>query len=167
MPKNNRLPFFAVALVILLLVVLGVVIWKKSVTSVSNSGASTPVHTVKKIDLASQPLWVQKLVVTAASGRSANGLKNVTLKVTGLPSAQVDSVTYTFQYETSNKGTQGTYSSKPLEVAGAENFSKTFDLGTCSTKSCVTHDGVKAIDVELDFNTSSGDQPVWTGTVQI
>lgn len=138
-----------------------------------NSSANKPsavvseVPVVKKVDLSTQPEWVRNLVVTASSGRSANSLKNITLKTEGIPSGMVSSVEYVIQYETTNRGAQGALSSKPISVNGATSFSKTIDLGTCSTKSCVTHDGVTNIDVELNFNSSSGDQFSWSGTISI
>lgn len=121
---------------------------------------------VKKIDLSTQPEWVQKLDVTARKGRSGNGLDNVTVTVKGMPQGLVARVTYVMQYQTTNKGTQGALSSKPIEVTGT-TFTKTIDLGTCSTKSCVRHDGVTSIDLELDFTTTSGDAPIWEKTIDL
>jgi hypothetical protein len=123
--------------------------------------------TIKKVDLSTQPDWVKKLVVTATGGRSANSLRNVTIKADGFPAGEVNSVEYVIQYETTNRGAQGALSSKPTMVNGATSFTKTIDLGTCSTKTCVTHDGVTNVDVELDFNSSSGDQFSWSGTLPI
>lgn len=122
---------------------------------------------VKKIDLSTQPEWVQKLDVTAKKGKSANGLENVMVTVKGIPAGMVASVNYVMQYQTTNKGTQGALSSKPVDVSGATTFTKTIDLGTCSTKSCVRHDGVTSIDLELDFTTTSGDQPMWEKTLSL
>lgn len=116
----------------------------------------------KKVDLSTQPEWVQKLVVTVKKGISANGLNNFTFTISGMPKGMVKSLTYVASYDTSNKGSQGVLATKPLEVGGATSFIKTIDLGTCSTKSCVRHDGVKSVDLELDFTTTSGDRPMWS-----
>lgn len=157
-----------VGIVILLVVVLGIVIWQKSTVNSSKTiPTPTPAATIKKVDLASQPEWVQKLTVTATKGRSGNGLDNVTVKVTGIPKDLVQSINYVLQYETTNKGTQGALSTTPLSLNGATDFVKTIDLGTCSTKSCVRHEGVASVDLELDFTTSAGDQFTWTGTLNL
>lgn len=114
---------------------------------------------IKKVDLAKQPEWVQKLKVTGKKGQSANGLNNVTLSVTGIEAA---SLTYVLEYQTSNKGTQGALAMSPQSVSDGK-FTKTIDFGTCSTKSCVRHDGVTSVTVELDFSDSS----IWTGSVSL
>ena len=152
----------AVAIIITLVIIaaLGFVFLKPNSTSkppipVTNTEA------IKKVDLSTQPEWVQKLTVTAKKGRSANGLDNFTLTVSGIDSS-VDSLTYIAQYETSNKGTQGALAMSPQKVSGGK-FTKTIDLGTCSTKSCVRHDGVTKVDLELDFSDSS----VWTGSISL
>lgn len=164
---NKKLPLVLIA-VLVLVGIVGFVFWQKSTSSSSTpSPASSDVPTIKKVDLSTQPLWVQKLVVTATKGKSANGLDNVTVKVTGIPKDMVKSLTYVITYDTSNKGTQGAEATRPIDISGATVFSKTIDLGTCSTHSCVRHDGVTSVDLELDFTTSSGDQPVWTGTLPI
>ena len=116
---------------------------------------------IKKIDLNTQPEWVQKLVVTAKKGRSTNSLNNFTLSVSGI-SSDAGSLTYVIQYQTSNKGTQGALAMSPQKVSDGK-FTKVIDFGTCSTKSCVRHDGVTSVDVELDFSDSS----VWTGTISL
>lgn len=127
------------------------------------------VSAIKKVDLSTQPEWVQKLVVTAKKGVSANGLPNVTVKVSGFPDGVVSSLDYVLQYETTNKGTQGALSTTKNDMTGKKDFTKVIDLGTCSTKSCVRHEGVTSVELELDFITTStsGDQPIWTGTLQL
>ncbi|MDO8515152.1 MAG: hypothetical protein Q7S14_01505 [bacterium] len=146
--------------VILLLVifVVAVVAWPKPQVKQESP--------IKKVDLATQPEWVQKLDVTVSRGTSANGLKNVTFKVIGLPKDLVTAVNYVVQYQTTNKGSQGALSTKPIGVTGKIEFSKTIDFGTCSTKTCATHDGVTAIDLELDFTTSSGSF-TWSKTLPL
>ena len=126
-----------------------------------------PAPEIKKVDLSTQPEWVQKLEVTAVRGRSNNGLQNVTFRITGIPRALVSNINYVVQYQTANKGSQGALSTKPIEVGGSTEVSKTIDLGTCSTKSCVTHDGVTAIELELDFTTSDGSQFSWSKTIPL
>lgn len=125
-----------------------------------------PETMVKKIDLSTQPEWVQKLDVTAKKGKSANGLDNAIVTAKGFPQGLVTGVTYVVQYQTTNKGTQGALSSKPVSVTGT-TWTKTIDLGTCSTKSCVRHDGVTSIDLELDFTTTSGNTPIWEKTISL
>lgn len=155
-----------IGLVILLLVIgLGFIIWQKSQVKVQPAVIVTPTETeIKKVDLTTQPEWVQKLVVTAKKGVSGNGLANFTLTINGL--SDVESFTYIVQYQTSNKGTQGVLAMTPQKVVGT-TFSKTIDLGTCSTKSCVRHDGVTSIDLELDFVTPAGDKATWTGALDL
>lgn len=154
-------------IVVVLVALAGFLIWQKSQVKPPAAPPAVSTPTVNKIDLSTQPEWVQKLTVTAVKSISGNGLANVTVKVTGLPDGLVQSASYVIQYQTTNAGAQGALSSTPIAVNGKTSFSKTIDLGTCSTKSCVRHDGVTAIDVELDFTTSSGDKPIWTGTINL
>jgi hypothetical protein len=163
---DKRVVVGGVSIVLALILILGFVIWQKSQAPVKPEETKKE-SLVKKVDLASQPEWVQKLTVTVTKGSSANGLKNFTMKVTGLPKDLVQSVDYIVQYETTNKGSQGALSTKPLDVKGATEFSKTIDLGSCSTKTCVTFDGVTAVETELDFITSDSSKFSWTGTLDL
>lgn len=163
----KNLPVIIGAAILILLGVGGYLVYQKSQAKPSETTSSVPETMVKKIDLSTQPEWVQKLDVTAKKGRSANGLENVTVTVKNIPKGMVAGVTYVMQYQTSNKGTQGALSTKPIDVSGAVTFTKTIDLGTCSTKSCVRHDGVTSIDLELDFTTTSGDSPVWEKSLSL
>jgi hypothetical protein len=110
---------------------------------------------IKEVDMAAQPEWVQNLQVTTKRGISANGLKNVTFVVKGMPEGVVENLNYIVQYQTSNKGSQGAMSTKPIEIGGKTEYAKTVDFGTCSTKTCVHFDGVTEIELELDFVTAS------------
>lgn len=162
----KNLDKIVVGVVLLLVAVAGFLVWQKS--QVKPVLAPTQSATeIKKIDLSTQPEWVQKLDVSTKKGVSANGLENVTVTVKGIPKGLVDSVSYVIQYQTTNRGAQGALSSKPVDVSGATTFTKTIDLGTCSTKSCVRHEGVTAVDLELDFTTSSGDKPTWSKTLDL
>lgn len=153
--------------VVLLLVVAGVggYFWM-------NSSKTTPVVTekkkvIKQVDLSTQPEWVQKLDVTITKGKSPNGLNNFTFKVSGMPKGMVSTLSYIAQYETATKGSQGALSTTPIKVDGAETYSKTIDFGTCSTKSCVRHDGVTSVDLELNFTTTSGDSSAWSKSLEL
>ena len=150
-----------VGIVTFLLVAAGVVlVWQKSqVKPVITPKPEVTNTEIKKVDLTTQPAWVQKLKVAGKKGRSANGLDNFTLSVAGI---ETSSLTYVLQYQTANKGMQGALAMSPQSVTKG-SFTKVIDLGTCSTKSCVRHDGVTSIDVELDFDDSS----VWTGTISL
>jgi hypothetical protein len=141
---------------LLALVVGGYFLLQQPKPEVKNAPAES---SIKKVDLATQPEWVQKLKVSGKKGRSANGLDNMTLSVTGI---EATSLTYVLEYQTSNKGTQGALAMSPQSITG-KSFTKTIDFGTCSTKSCVRHDGVTSVLVELDFNDSS----IWTGSVDL
>lgn len=163
---NKKIVSIGGLIILFLAGTLGFIILQKTLPAKPATPASTTPE-VKKIDLSTQPEWVQKLEVTAVRGRSGNGLQNVTFSATGLPRGLVSNVNYVVQYQTSNKGSQGALSTKPIEVNGDTKFSKTIDLGTCSTKSCVTHDGVTAIDLELDFTTTDGSQFSWSKTLDL
>lgn len=141
----------------------GFFVWQKS--QIKTSGTSEQESMIKKVDMTTQPDWVQKLKVLVKKGTSSNGLSNVTFYIDGMPKDLVSLLSYVVQYQTSNKGVQGALSTTPLKINGVTSFSKTVDLGTCSTKSCVRHDGVTAIELELDFTTSSGDSPIWSNTI--
>ncbi len=165
---NKKAIFTVVTVCVLILagfLVFRFVLSKNSQSTATQSPSQAP--TIKKVDLSTQPDWVKNLVVTAKRGRSANGLKNVTIKAETFPVGLVSSIEYIVQYQTTNRGAQGALSTKPVTVSGASLFSKTIDLGTCSTKTCVNHDGVVNVDIELNFNSSSGDQFSWSGTLPI
>lgn len=152
---------FVIGIVLVLVGISSWLVYQKS--QVKPAVLPEPVA-VKKVDLSTQPEWVQKLEVTARKGQSTNGLENVTILVKGL--VNVESLNYVLQYQTTNKGAQGALSSKPIAVTGT-TFTKTIDLGTCSTKSCVRHEGVTSIDLELDFTTSDGSKPTWSKTLPL
>lgn len=159
-------PKLVVGLIVVLVVVAGFLVWQKSqVKPPAPAPTTSSEFIIKKVDLSTQPEWVQKLDVTAKKGHSANGLENVTVTVKGLVGVQT--ISYVIQYQTTNKGAQGALSTTPLKIDGATTWTKTIDLGTCSTKSCVRHDGVTAVDLELDFTTTAGDQPLWSKTLSL
>lgn len=155
-----------IAIAVIVAIVVGVFVYLNKPVEAPKVEEKKAESMIKKVDLSTQPEWVQKLTVTATKGTSANGLKNVTVKVSGMPKDLVTSVNYIVQYETANKGSQGALSTKPIDVTGKTEFSKTIDFGTCSTKSCVTHDGVTAIELELDFTATTGDF-TWTKTLDL
>ena len=162
----KNLPKFVIGAVAVLILAAVIMVWQKSQVKPVVPVAPV-VPAVTHVDLSTQPEWVQKLEVTAKKGQSANSLENVTVTVKNIPKGMVDSVNYVIQYQTSNKGAQGALSSKPVDVSGAITFTKTIDLGTCSTKSCVRHDGVTSVDLELDFTASDGSSPVWSNTINL
>ncbi len=166
---KKKLPVIFIRLVVLFLGICGFLIWQKSQTKLPPAKVKTAQEAegIKMVDLSTQPEWVQKLDVTAVTGRSANGLKNVTITAKGMPAGQVSTIDYVVEYQTTNKGSQGSLSSQPVEINGATTFSRTIDFGTCSTKSCVVHKGVTSVDVELDFTTTSGDKATWTKTLPL
>lgn len=160
------LPKIIGVVIVIAILSIGFLVWQKSQVAPASQNSSKP-PAIKKVDLSTQPVWVQSLNVTATKGRSANSLDNVKISAVGFPAGMVSTLSYVLQYQTTNKGTQGALSTTPIKINGTTNWSQTIDLGTCSTKSCVRHDGVTSIDVELDFTTSSGDQPVWTKTLPL
>ncbi|MCL4389927.1 MAG: hypothetical protein M1484_01315 [Patescibacteria group bacterium] len=156
------------AVIIVLVGAVGLMVYQKSqVKPAATPSAVSTSPTVAKVDLSTQPAWVQNLEVTAKKGRSANGLDNVTVTVTGIPANTVSGVTYVMQYQTTNKGTQGALSMTPIDLTGRTTFSKAIDLGTCSTSSCVRHEGVTSVDLELDFVALDGSKPVWEKTLDL
>lgn len=166
----KKLPLIISACVVVVILLIAGLFWKNS----QNSKATpTPKpeyvqqeSSIQMVDLKTQPEWVQNLQVFAEKGRSANGLENFTLKIAGLDEG-VEGITYTIEYQTTDKGIQGTFSSKPVETDGKSEVTlKTIDLGTCSTKSCVRHTGVNELIIQLDFTTSKG-TATWTGKISL
>lgn len=165
---NKKLPII-IGVIVLVIAAVVVFFWWR------NSQAATPApepeyqqqtSSIQMIDLSTQPKWVQDLKVTAQRGKSPNGLENFALTLNGLDKS-VTGITYTIEYQTTDKGIQGTFSTKPVDPEGEATYTlKTMDLGTCSTKSCVKHDGVTELIIQLDFQTSDG-PAIWTGTVKI
>ncbi len=167
MEKKTLIVFGAI--ILLLVGVLGFLVWQKSQVKVpaSSEKKQSEAPIIKKVDLASQPEWVQKLDVKLTRGASANGLKNFTFTINNMPKGEVKSLTYIAQYQTLNKGAQGALATKPVEINGATKYSKTIDFGTCSTKSCVVHEGVTSVDLELDFISASDQESTWTKTLEL
>ncbi len=163
----KNFPKIVIGVVVLLVAVIGFLIWQKSQVKPPAVQTVAKVE-VKKVDLSTQPDWVQKLVVTAVSGHNVkNGLKTYTITIQGIPKGLVTKLEYVIQFMTTNKGSQGDLSSRPVELNGAIEFSHTGDFGTCSTKSCIIWEGVKEIDIELDFIASDGSTPVWSKTLNL
>lgn len=167
---NKKLPAIIIGIVIILLAVLGFIFWQKS--TIKTPTPNTNVLTTKKVDMKSQPEWVQKLELTAVKGprKGTRGLDNVVFTLSGMPSGMVSTLLYTmpYYYKTAQgEGSGGFQTETPVKVDGAETFTRTFDFGTCSTNTCVRHDGVTAIDVQIDFRTQDGDTPIWSGTVEV
>ncbi len=164
---NKKLPII-IGAVILAVVVIGLVAFlqKPQPAKPAEPEYQQQESSIQMVDLKTQPKWVQDLKVTAERGKSANGLENFTLTLNGLD-PKVSGITYTIEYQTLDKGIQGTFSSKPVDPEGETEYSlKTMDLGTCSTKSCVKHTGVKELTMQLDFATPDG-PAVWTGIVPL
>lgn len=165
---NKKLPIIIGAVILVLVIIGGFFFWKNSQTP---PPAPEPEYiqqqsSIQMIDLKTQPKWVQDLKVTAKGGKSSNGLDNFTLTMSGLD-PKVTGVTYSIEYETTDKGIQGTFTSKPLNPEGETDYTlKTIDLGTCSTKSCVKHTGVKELTAQFDFMTLDG-PAIWTGIIPL
>jgi hypothetical protein len=166
---NKKLPAIIVGTIVLLVIVIGFVFWQKS--SVKTQ-ALPQAPTAKKVDMKSQPLWVQNLTLAASKGtrKGSRGLDNVTITISKIPAGMVETLTYTISYSyktAQGDGSGGFFTDTQIKVDGAETFTRTFDFGTCSTKSCVRLDGVTALDVEIDFTTKDGNTPIWSGTVDV
>ncbi|KKU91363.1 MAG: hypothetical protein UY21_C0010G0018 [Microgenomates group bacterium GW2011_GWA1_48_10] len=166
---TKKLPVIIVSLVGLLLVVAGVIVWQKSAVKEPSKTTAPKTPTIKKVDLKSQPEWVQKLTVTVKKGKSStNSLDTLTFAVSGLPEGLVSSLEYTFSYETTNRGTDGGFSTRPIDINGETTYTKTVEMGSCSTGGkCVRNEGTTSVDLEFDFTTKDGDQPIWTGTLDL
>lgn len=170
--NNKNLPVIVVGTVAVLLLILGIIFWQKSqVKSNGQTVSQDNSHSVKKVDMASQPKWVQDLSVSAVKGihKGTRGLDNVVVTINNIPEGMVDSLTYTmsYSYQGGQGGSGGFFTDTPVKLTTPTSFARTFDFGTCSTNSCVRHDGVSSLDVEIDFTTTKGDQPVWSGTVPV
>lgn len=164
---NKKLPIIIGAAILLVLVV-GFMVWKNSQTP---PPAPKPEYqqqesSIQMVDLKTQPKWVQDLEVSAKRGKSANGLENFTLTMAGLDPS-VTAVKYSIEYQTTDKGIQGTFSQTPVKTEGKQDLTlRTMDFGTCSTKSCVKHTGATELVIQLDFTTSKG-PAIWTGKLPI
>lgn len=172
MTKNKKIASFAVISIVLLSSILGIVIVQKSLLNKSVPTKVASVRQARIVDLKSQPEWVQKLEVKAVKGlrKGVRGLDNVTIIVQGMPQGLVSSLTYTMSYPyqgSQSEATGGFFTDTPVKIEGKTDFRKTFDFGTCSTKSCVRHDGVTKMEIEIDFVTNDDEEPVWSNTVEV
>lgn len=163
---DKKFAIGGIGLVVVLLLALGLMVWQKSQVRPATEPAKQE-SAIKKVDMATQPDWVQKLQVTTKRGVSPNTLQNVTFTVSGLPSGLVQSLDYILQYQTANKGSQGAMSTKPINIGGKTEYSKLVEFGSCSTKTCVHFDGVTAIDLELDFTTTASEKFSWSKSLTL
>lgn len=161
---KKTLPVIIIGLVALLLLALGVVVWQKSQ---GTPAAETGPKKAKKVDLATQPKWVQDLVVTVTKGQGSR-LPTLTFKISGIPADMVTGLNYTAYFETSNRGTQGSQNTKDtVDIRGKTDYSHTFDLGTCSSGTCLAYQGVKSIDLELEFIGKNDEEYSWSKTLEL
>lgn len=166
---NKKLPIISGVVVLVFIVIGAFLVWQKSQSQTPTKTQpeyEQQMSSIQMVDLKTQPKWVQDLKVTAEKGKSANGLDNFTLTLSGLD-AGVEGITYSIEYQTTDKGIQGTFASKPLNPEGESDLTlKSIDLGTCSTKSCVKHTGVTELTIQFDFTTKDG-PATWTGIVPL
>ena len=164
---KRKLPVIVSGLIVILVLVLGSIVWQKSqIKEPEPAGAREAGTKTRKVDLSSQPDWVQNLQVIVTKGKSKNGLENFTFKVTGIPLNTAKTLAYTAYFDTSNRGTQGASSTEPIDLVGATEFSKTIDLGTCSA-TCSAFQGVKSIDLELSFGSVADKEFFWSKSLEI
>ncbi len=81
--------------------------------------------------------------------------KEVLLKIDNIPQT-TETIDYELSYQTKNQGFQGIIGT--IDVENKKNFQKKLTLGTCSSGTCVYHQLVGKIKLNLKFNGSYGEK---------
>lgn len=160
---KKALPLVIVG-VLLLLLLGGYVVWQNLTAPVATSDTK---RTKKVVDMAAQPKWVQDLKVTAKINKGGR-LPTLTFTIAGIAPNTVTGLKYTAYFDTSNRGTQGSGTTKdPIDIKGKTEYAQTFDLGTCSSGKCLAYEGVANLELELDFLTPNGETFSWAKMVDL
>lgn len=160
---KKALPLIIVG-VLLLLLLGGYFIWQSLTVPASMTSTQKAKNVV---NMAAQPKWVQDLKVTAKVNKSGR-LPTLTFTVSGIPANTVDQLNYTAYFDTTNRGTQGSANTKdPIDIKNKTEYSQTFDLGTCSSGTCLVYAGVANLELELDFLTPGGEAFSWAKMVDL
>lgn len=85
-----------------------------------------------------------------------NGNKDVVLTIAGIPEG-TESIEYIISYDTAEQGLQGLNGIVSVD-SGENEVEKKLTVGTCSSGTCVYHDVVGDIKVELKFEGSYGER---------
>lgn len=134
--------------VIVLLVVAGFMFSKNKNQSADQSKKSAMEEETEVI-----PTVDSSVKVTV---EAMNAKKDLMLKITGIPNG-TESVEYIISYNTAAQGLQGLNGIVSVD-SGDSEVEKKLTVGTCSSGSCVYHDVVGDIKVELKFTGSYGDR---------
>jgi len=145
--KKNNLIIGVVVLIIIIGLISFVVSSRKSVKPATNSGSTlnnneTVIPTV------------DSSVLVNLVGKNNN--KAITLTLSNLPPSTT-SAEYSLSYQTKAQGLQGIIGTLDTST-GEKDFSVSRDLGTCSSGTCVYHEVVGAIKVEVKFTGSYGEK---------
>ncbi len=132
---------------VVVVIVVGVMIMRKS-KSVDNS-ATQPTQ-----DASQGAVPTVDASVKVDLKRSAGG-KDVILSVDQIPS-DTQSIDYELSYNTQKQGLQGVIGT--IQTKGESTYQKTLTLGTCSSGTCVYHDVLGAIKLNLKFSGGYGDR---------
>ena len=86
----------------------------------------------------------------------SKGNKEVTLTLEGIPQ-NTNTIEYSLSYMTKSQGLQGLIGTITTS-SGESSYEKSLTLGTCSSGTCVYHEVVGNIKMELKFSGSYGDK---------
>ncbi|OGK12192.1 hypothetical protein A3C98_04355 [Candidatus Roizmanbacteria bacterium RIFCSPHIGHO2_02_FULL_37_15] len=89
-------------------------------------------------------------LITSSAGRE------VTLQIKSIPTG-TESIDYELSYQTKQQGLQGVIGTIPVNI-NQSKLEKTLTLGTCSSGTCVYHQVVGKIRLNLRFTGDYGDK---------
>ncbi len=144
--ERNRLIIGGVAIGILLL--LGVVMISGRGGSKSNDKTEELLPTEVVIPTVDESVKVD-LVVSSAG-------REVVLQIKSIPTG-TESIDYELSYQTKQQGLQGVIGTVELTKQESE-VDKTLTLGTCSSGTCIYHQVVGNIKLNLKFNGDYGEK---------
>jgi len=148
MGKKNIFVLVAVAVAALILIAIAVVMLKPQPVAPNKSAASNGLDNSGEAVIPTVTSET-KVMLTAVNNRHS-----VQLDIKGIPN-QTQTIEYSLSYHTKQQGLQGIIGTITLEN-NATDYQLKRDLGTCSSGTCIYHDVVGKITVELKFNGNYG-----------
>ncbi len=144
--QKQHMMAISVVAVLVAVIIIGILVMRKPKTGSSQQSSVLPTQTVLPT--------VNPSVSVSLSPQ--NGGKQVTLSINGIPGG-TKTIEYEISYNASNRESPGIYSILNTDP-NEKTWSKTFDVGTCSSGVCIYDKVVGGMKVQLKFTGSYGEQ---------
>jgi hypothetical protein len=135
--------------IVALIVIVGSFFVVKNFTQTSKStedSTPTPEVTYKEVDSS---------VEATIAGNKAKTKAELTIQ--GL-AQKFSKIEYELTYQTDNNGTQGAFTNDPIDISGQHTFTRSIELGSCSTGGKCSYDkGVRDFKLTAKLHASTGE----------